>query len=88
MILAEADQSAASLEWYSKAIRFLEDATKAEPNYPNAREFLRNGYWNRAISLKALGRNEDAIPDWTRSVELAENDRDRARRLFNWVGPA
>jgi len=81
MDLAEAGQHALAIEWYAKAIRFLEDAMKSNPKFPNLRLFLYNSYWNRAVSFKALGRHEDSLPDWTRAIELAGNDADRAKPI-------
>lgn len=82
MDLAKAGQHALAIEWYGKAIRFLEDAMKANPEFPNLRLFLYNSYWNRAVSFKALGRFEDSLPDWTKAIELAGNDSDRTKPII------
>ncbi|HLW68858.1 MAG TPA: tetratricopeptide repeat protein, partial [Gemmataceae bacterium] len=60
-----------SLEWYGKAIKTLTALCERDSNIGNVKQFLRNSHWNRAKALDLLERYADAVPDWTRALDLS-----------------
>jgi serine/threonine-protein kinase len=62
----------ASLVWYARAIATLEPVLNKDSRLVEAREFLRNSHYSRAMALDVLGRHADAAKDWTRVTKLSE----------------
>jgi tetratricopeptide (TPR) repeat protein len=63
-------QIEAALEWYQKAIAVLEPVAALKLPPVNARMFLRNSLFSRAVVLNRLDRHTEATRDWKRVVEL------------------
>jgi serine/threonine protein kinase/tetratricopeptide (TPR) repeat protein len=63
-------QLEAALDWFRKAIATLEPVAVMKPPQVNAREFLRNTYYARALTLEVLDRFAESTRDWERVVEL------------------
>jgi serine/threonine protein kinase len=66
----DSGQSEAALGWYRKAIATLEPVAAKEPRLADARDFLRNSHWGRAMAFDALGRPAEATRDWERALDL------------------
>jgi tetratricopeptide (TPR) repeat protein len=78
-------QFEAALRYYLQAIHTLE-AQISEKN-PNTRskQVLYDVYGGRAFALNKLGRYLDAIKDWDRAIELADEGGKERPRLFRSV---
>jgi tetratricopeptide (TPR) repeat protein len=69
-LILNSGQPEAALTWYQKAIERLGPVVAQEPRLVQARQFLRNSYWNRANALDALGRHAEATRDWKDALKL------------------
>jgi len=78
-------QFEAALPYYLQAIHTLE-AQISEKN-PNARskQVLYDVYGGRAFALNKLGRYLEAMRDWNRAIELADEGGKERPRLFRCV---
>jgi serine/threonine protein kinase/tetratricopeptide (TPR) repeat protein len=68
-----------ALNWYRQAVQLLTPLAERQPPPANARPYLRNSHWGRAVTLQGLKRFADAVPDWDRALEL---DDGRLRNEF------
>jgi serine/threonine protein kinase len=64
-----------ALGWYRKAIATLQPVVDKEPRLVDARRFLCNSHFGRAVVLDALGRHAEATRDWERALELDDGSR-------------
>jgi tetratricopeptide (TPR) repeat protein len=83
-------QPQTALGWFKKAIATLEPLAEMKPRLEDAREFLRNAHWGRALALDDLGRRTEATRDWKRAAEL-DDGTDIATfrlRIFRNTGDA
>jgi eukaryotic-like serine/threonine-protein kinase len=70
-LVSESGQPGESLNWFEKAIRILAAAYEQDRRLVEAREFLRNSRWNRAIAYDRLRKFVEAIADWDEAIELS-----------------
>jgi tetratricopeptide (TPR) repeat protein len=68
-------QPETALGWYRKAIATLHPVVDKEPRLVDARRFLCNSHFGRAVVLDALGRHAEATRDWERALELDDGSR-------------
>src|SRR5262249_23037430 len=61
--LRRGDKPAASLEWFDRCIETAKSVIRREPRHGKAREFLSIAHEGRALALKELGRQADAVLD-------------------------
>lgn len=80
--LHEKENTADSIPVYSQAIAELEAARKIEPREPEIRRSLHNAYFGRASALQKLGKPDEALPDWRRTVELSEGQKNDDYRIY------
>jgi serine/threonine protein kinase/tetratricopeptide (TPR) repeat protein len=66
-----AGQPAAALPWFAKGQTSLEQAVAKEPRNVQARQYLRNVHWNRAMALEQLNRLAEADADWAKALDLS-----------------
>jgi tetratricopeptide (TPR) repeat protein len=74
-------QDQESTEWYTRAVRELNDVLKGEPQQTDARSLLAQAYAGRAESLSNLGHDSEALADWDRALALSRSDLISARRV-------
>jgi tetratricopeptide (TPR) repeat protein len=74
-------QPETALDWFKKAIATLEPVVSKEPRLTDARDFLRNSHWGRALALDDLGRRADATRDWERALELDDGSNGATFRV-------
>ena len=74
-------QPEAALVWFQKAIATLEPVVVKEPRMVDARQFLRNSHWTRAMALDDLGRHVEATRDWERALEFDDGSMRATFRL-------
>ncbi len=72
--LAQNGDPQAALEWFDKARAQLEQVYKQAPKRPYVRTYLCYTHWNRGHALLALSRPADAVEQYDRAVELANQD--------------
>jgi tetratricopeptide (TPR) repeat protein len=79
-LVREGGRPGDSLEWYDKAIRTLTAVYDQDRRLAEAKWFLWNSYWNRAMAYDRLKKYAEAIQDWDRAVELSpETERPSPR---------
>src|SRR5208282_1645166 len=66
----ETGRSAEAMTSYKQGIEILEEVLKRDGWDATAKQFLRNGYWGRALTLTTLGRHKEAVADWDRALDL------------------
>ncbi|MCI0458636.1 MAG: protein kinase [Gemmataceae bacterium] len=76
-LLADTRQAEAALEKYARAIHVMEAILRQEPHHGPARRTLLNAHGGRANAHHGLKRYAEAVQDWQRVVELAD-EPDRA----------
>src|SRR5262249_40610589 len=74
-------QPKTALGWYQKAIATLQPVVDKEPRLVDARKFLCNSHFGRAVALDALGRQAEATRDWERALEVDHGSRKPTFRL-------
>jgi len=73
VLLRMADKPEASLPLLNKAVIILQAAYDKEPRLLTAQRFLRNGYWNRAMTFDQLKKPAEALLDFDKAVSMATN---------------
>lgn len=71
----------AAMDWYTRAIRGLNNVLKTEPQQTDARSLLAMVYAGRAKSSTNLGRHADALADWDHSLDYVKKDAIPGTRL-------
>ncbi len=71
VLVRDSGRPGESLEWFEKAIRTLTLVYEQDHRSVEAREFLRNSHWNRAMASDRLRKFTEAIRDWDRAIELS-----------------
>jgi tetratricopeptide (TPR) repeat protein len=61
-----------ALGWYARSIDGLADLLKRQPRYATVRDYLCKSHAKRAEFLADLKRHKEAVPDWERAIELAD----------------
>src|SRR5262249_18691749 len=84
-LLRDKGQPQAALDWCGKAIGTLAAVLAKDQRLLTARQFLRNAHGVRADALLRLDRCADALPDFDRAIELAEEGSARDN-LRMWRG--
>lgn len=79
--LRDSGQSAASLDWFGRAINTLRGVYEQEPRNMSARQFLRNSHHGRAAAYGRLKRYAEAARDWEQVAALCA-DGERAWAHF------
>ena len=82
-LVSHSGQPGESLEWFEKAIRTLTAVYEQDRRLVQARQFLRNSHWSRAMAYDRLRKFTEAINDWDKAIELspaAEQPQFRAAR--------
>jgi serine/threonine protein kinase len=74
-------ETAASRDFYSKAISVLEPMFRTHPAHATLREALCYVHWGLALALDKTGQGSDALREWDRSLEVADNRLQTALRL-------
>jgi tetratricopeptide (TPR) repeat protein len=77
-----------SLEWLDKAQQILEPLAATAMSQPDARRFLRNCHFNRAVARDALGEFSLAVAEWDAAMEFSppeEVNQFRVGRLASLV---
>jgi len=70
-LIRDGGDPAESLKWFGRAIDSLQAVHEKEPRDVNAKLFLRNSHWSRAMAYDQLQKYADAAAkDWDRAVEL------------------
>lgn len=59
---------------FNRAVELAEAALGREPHYPVARSRALNAHGARALALDQAGKLAEALSDWDRVVELADDD--------------
>jgi serine/threonine protein kinase len=77
--LTDSTRTAESLDWYGQGIETLTPIMRRQPTVIENRNYLRNGLRGRAVALAKLQRHAEALADWDRALELAD---DATRRPF------
>jgi tetratricopeptide (TPR) repeat protein len=77
-LISDGGQSGESLDWFGKAIKTLGPIHEGDPRAVTPKIFLRNSYWNRAVSHERLGRFAEGVKDLDKAVELSPKEE----RLF------
>ncbi len=70
-LVRDGGQPAESLAWFEKAVRTLKAVYEQEHLLVDARQFLRNSHWNRAVAYDRLRKFTEAIKDWDKAIELS-----------------
>jgi serine/threonine protein kinase len=79
LLLYAQKRPAEALSWYERGVALLEPIHQQAPQDVLARKYLYIGHSNRAWALDDLGRFDEALPDWERTVELSSPaDRPKA----------
>jgi serine/threonine protein kinase len=71
VLLRMADKPEAGLPLLNKAVAILQTAYEKEPRLLNTQRYLRNSYWNRAMTLEQLKKYREALSDFDKAVSLA-----------------
>lgn len=64
----------AALEFHARAIGRLAGVGSSDAAWLGARHELRFAHGNRAMDLMALGRFDDALPDWDRAAQFDDGE--------------
>jgi len=71
VLLRMSGKPAEGLVLLNRAIAILQPAHEKEPRLVNTQRFLRNSYWNRAITFNQLNKHAEALVDYDKAVLLA-----------------
>ena len=66
-------QPSESLVWFEKAVRILTAVYEQDRRLVQAKDFLRNSHWDRAMAYDRLRKFTEAIQDWDKAIELSPN---------------
>lgn len=81
-LLRDVGEVDAGLEQFGLAIAALTQKLINTPSHIEVRNFLRNAYGSRAITLGNQKRFADAVEDWNHVVDLATDTQRRGFRLL------
>jgi tetratricopeptide (TPR) repeat protein len=71
-----------SLPWANRAIECVTPVLKEDPENRPARASLFDAHFGRAVTLRQLGRDDEAARDWKRAIELSAGRPEINLRLF------
>jgi serine/threonine-protein kinase len=61
-----------AMGWYDRAVRTLEAVLQKDPQHVPAKQVLCRAHQGRAGTFFRLRRHEEALKDWDRAIDLAE----------------
>ncbi len=70
-LILDGGQPHDSLHWFDLAIRTLTPVYENNRREVQARRFLRNSHWGRALAYDQLKKHAEAIDDWGKAIELS-----------------
>jgi tetratricopeptide (TPR) repeat protein len=81
LVLEQKNRASEALQMRERAVDLAESVLRQEPQYAWGRSRALQAHGARALSLEHLGRWADAVRDWDRVIELAEEPERRVYRL-------
>jgi tetratricopeptide (TPR) repeat protein len=71
LLIRDGGRPGESLMWFEKAIRTLTTVYERDRRLVEAKQFLRNCHWSRAVAYDRLQEYAEALRDWDRAIELS-----------------
>jgi tetratricopeptide (TPR) repeat protein len=72
--LAVQDRYDEAIAHFQTAINLLDGLHKQNPHYVQARSVVHGVYWSRAMIYGRMGRQQQALEDWDKCVDVSEGD--------------